>query len=85
VTRLEIERGLIQREDKNLKTLAFFREINNIPPKSTKESQDFMEDDQGKIELVNNLKQAAKFALDDNNQFSFTVGIIFSKSFLVYI
>jgi hypothetical protein len=48
VTRLEVELGLIQRKDKNLKALAFFREIKNIPSKNTKESQDFMEEDQGK-------------------------------------
>ncbi len=73
MTRLEVELGLIKRKDKNLKTLAFFREIKNIPSKNTKESQDFVEDDKKKIELVKNLKKETKIALNYKNQLFFQV------------
>jgi hypothetical protein len=77
VTRLEVELGLIQRKDKNLKTLAFFREIKNIPSKNTKETQDFLEEDQTKIEFVNDLIKEAKTNLESNNQLYFEVKVVY--------
>ncbi len=77
MTRLEVELGLIQRKDKNLKTLAFFREIKNIPSKNTKETQDFLEEDQTKIEFVNDLIKEAKTNLESNNQLYFEVKVVY--------
>jgi hypothetical protein len=75
VTRLEVEDGIIQRKDFNFKTLAFFREIKNIPSKKTKESQDFVEEDQKKIELVNDLVQETEGKLANKEKFYYKVCI----------
>ncbi len=84
MTRLEVEIGLIQRNDRNLKTLAFFREIENMPLQSANEYiKDFSEEDNTTKELVNKLKEEAKIALNDNNKLYFQVGIVFEKSVLL--
>ncbi len=84
MTRLEVEIGLIQRNDKNLKTLAFFREIEHIPLQSANEFiKDFSEEDNTTKELVNKLKEDAKSNLGDKNKFSFMVEIVFNN--LVFI
>ncbi len=72
-----MERGIIQRKDKNLKALAFFREIKNIPSKNTRETQDFLEEDQEKIELVNDLVKETKNVLESNNQLYFQVKVVY--------
>ncbi len=80
MTRLEVELGLINREDKNLKTLAFFREIENMPLQSANEYiKDFSEEDNTTKELVIKLKEDAKSNLDDKNKFSFMVEIVFNN------
>jgi hypothetical protein len=65
---------MLEREDKNLKTLAFFREIENMPPKSANEYiKDFSEEDSTNKELVKKLKEDAKRNLNEKNQFTFQV------------
>jgi hypothetical protein len=65
---------MLEIEDKNLKTLAFFREIENIPLQSTnKHIKDFSEEDEKNKELVKCLIKDAKSDLDDKNQISFQV------------
>ncbi len=80
MTRLEVELGLIKREDKNLKTLAFFREIKNMPLQSANDYiKDFTEEDNTTKELVIKLKEDAKSNLVDKNKFSFMVEIVFNN------
>jgi hypothetical protein len=78
VTRLEVELGILGRtkgEDENLKTLAFFREIKNIPPRSkaNKYIEDYVERDDEKIDYVNKLIQETKIKLNNDNQFCYSV------------
>jgi hypothetical protein len=75
VTRLEVELGILMREDANLKTLAFFREIKNIPPECTKNKyiEDYVERDDEKIGYVNKLIEETKIKLNNDNQFCYPV------------
>ncbi len=76
---------MLEREDKNLKTLAFFREIENMPPKSANEYiKDFSEEDSTNKELVKKLKEDAKRNLNEKNQFTFQVWW-FLKVFFNYL
>jgi hypothetical protein len=82
---------MLEREDKNLKTLAFFREIENMPLKSANEYiQDFSEENDITKELVKKLKDDTKRHLNEKNQSIFQVRLfnilkVFCNYLIIFI